>query len=316
MGVLCMKRIKKIIIALLLIFLIGGIGVSSLVGIFFYNLAVNANYSKEIVYADHNGDKLRDDEKWLEKESNYTESYIESNDNLNLHAYVINQNNNTDKWAIVVHGYGGSGKLMSAKAKYFYEMGYNVLIPDLRGHGKSEGEYIGMGWKDRLDIISWINFIVKNNPTAKIVLHGTSMGAATVLMASGEDLPPNVKAIISDCAYTSVWDEFSYELETYLNVPTSYVLNVTNIVTKLRAGYSFKEASAINAVKKSTVPILYIHGDSDKFVPYSMMDKLYSATKSPKEKLTIEGAEHSNSDLISPYLYWLTINDFVEKYIP
>ncbi|MEW9079139.1 alpha/beta hydrolase [Terrisporobacter glycolicus] len=311
-----MKKIKKIIITLSLVLLIGCLGVSSLVGIFFYNLAVNANYSKDIVYADHNGDKLRDDEKWLEKESNYTESYIESNDNLNLHAYTINQNNNTDKWAIVVHGYGGSGKLMSVKAKYFYEMGYNVLIPDLRSHGRSEGDYIGMGWDDRLDIISWINFIIQNNSNSKIVLHGTSMGAATVLMASGEDLPPNVKAIISDCAYTSVWDEFSYELETYLNVPTSYVLNVTNIITKLRAGYSFKEASAIDAVKKSTVPILYIHGDSDKFVPYSMMDKLYNATKSPKEKLTIEGAEHANSDLISPYLYWLTINDFVEKYIP
>lgn len=311
-----MKKIKKIIITLSLVLLIGCLGVSSLVGIFFYNLAVNANYSKDIVYADYNEDKLRDDEKWLEKESNYTESYIKSNDNLNLHAYTINQNNNTDKWAIVVHGYGGSGKLMSAKAKYFYEMGYNVLIPDLRSHGKSEGDYIGMGWDDRLDIISWINFIIQNNSNSKIVLHGTSMGAATVLMASGEDLPPNVKAIISDCAYTSVWDEFSYELETYLNVPTSYVLNVTNIITKLRAGYSFKEASAIDAVKKSTVPILYIHGDSDKFVPYSMMDKLYNATKSPKEKLTIEGAEHANSDLISPYLYWLTINDFVEKYIP
>ena len=310
-----MKRIKKIIVALSLILLIGGIGVSSLVGIFFYNLVINANYSKDIVYADHYGDKLRDDEKWLEEESNYTESYIESYDNLNLHAYIVNQNNSTDKWAIVVHGYAGNGKLMSAKAKYFYEMGYNVLIPDLRGHGKSEGDYIGMGWKDRLDIISWINFIIKNNSNSKIVLHGTSMGAATVLMASGENLPSNVKAIIADCAYTSVWDEFSYELETYLNLPSSYVLNVTNIVTKLKAGYSFKEASALDAVKKSTVPILYIHGDSDKFVPYSMMDKLYNATKAQKKKLTIEDAEHANSHLMAPYLYWLTINDFVEEYV-
>ena len=310
-----MKRIKKIIVALSLILLIGGIGVSSLVGIFFYNLVINANYSKDIVYADHNGDKLRDDEKWLEEESNYTDSYIESYDNLNLHAYIVNQNNSTDKWAIVVHGYAGSGKLMSAKAKYFYEMGYNVLIPDLRGHGKSEGDYIGMGLKDRLDIISWINFIIKNNTESELVLHGTSMGAATVLMASGENLPSNVKAIIADCAYTSAWDEFTYELETYLNLPTSYILNVTDLVTKLKAGYSFKEASALDAVKKSTVPILYIHGDSDKFVPYSMMDKLYNATKSPKKKLTIEGAEHANSHLIAPYLYWLTINDFIQQYV-
>ena len=104
-----MKRIKKIVITLLIVFLIGAIGVSSLVGIFFYNLALNTNYSKDIVYADHNGDKLRDNEKWLDKESNYTENYIESSDGLNLHAYMINQNESNDKWAIVVHGYGGSG---------------------------------------------------------------------------------------------------------------------------------------------------------------------------------------------------------------
>ena len=310
-----MKRIKKIIISISIILLIGTIGISSFVGIFFYNLVINANYSKDIVYADHNGDNLRDDEKWLEEESNYTESYIDSFDNLNLHAYIVNQNNNTDKWAIVVHGYAGNGKLMSSKSKYFYDMGYNVLIPDLRGHGKSEGEYIGMGLKDRLDIISWINFIIENNPESEIVLHGTSMGAATVLMASGENLPSNVKAIISDCAYTSVWDQFNYEIDTYLNLPTSYIINVTNMITKLKAGYSFKEASAINAVKKSTVPILYIHGDMDKFVPYSMMDELYNSTKSPKKKLTIEGAEHGNSHLIAPYIYWLTINDFLQQYV-
>ena len=296
-----MKRIKKIVITLLIVFLIGAIGVSSLVGIFFYNLALNTNYSKDIVYADHNGDKLRDNEKWLDKESNYTENYIESSDGLNLHAYMINQNESNDKWAIVVHGYGGSGKLM--------------LIPDLRGHGKSEGEYIGMGWKDRLDIINWINFIIKGNSNSKIVLHGTSMGAATVLMASGEDLPSNVKAIIADCAYTSIWDAFNYELETYLKLPSSYILNVTNIVTQLKAGYSLREGSTLDAVKKSTVPILYIHGDSDKFVPYSMMNELYNATNSPKEKLTVEGAEHANSDLVAPFLYWLTIEDFIEQYV-
>ena len=310
-----MKLIKKIIITLLISSLLGAVGVSSLIGIVFYNLVLNANYSKDIVYADYNDEKLGDDQKWLEKESNYTENCIESSDGLKLHSYIVNQNNKTDKWAIVVHGYGGSGKLMSDRAKYFYEMGYNVLIPDLRGHGKSEGEYIGMGWKDRLDIISWINFIIKDNSNAKIILHGTSMGAATVLMASGENLPSNVKAIVADCGYTSVWDEFSYQLETYLGVPSTYILGVTNIVTKLKAGYSLKEASALDAVKKSTVPILYIHGDSDKFVPYSMMDKLYNATNSPKEKLTVEGAEHANSDLTAPFLYWLTINNFLQKYV-
>lgn len=308
-----MKRFKKITISIFIVLLTLFIGVSSLVGVLFYNLALNANYSKDIIYAEYNDENLNDAQKWLEEKSNYSDKYIESYDKLQLHSYVVSQNSN--KWAIVVHGYGGSGKLMSDKSKYFYDMGYNVLIPDLRGHGKSEGDYIGMGWKDRLDIISWINFIIKENPNAEIVLHGTSMGAATVLMTSGENLPSNVKAIVADCAYTSAWDEFSYQLETYLKVPSSYILNVTNMVTKLKAGYSLKEASALECVKKATVPILYIHGDKDKFVPYSMMDKLYDATNSPKEKLTIEGGEHANSDLVSPFLYWLTVEDFLNQYV-
>lgn len=308
-----MKRFKKITISIFIVLLTLFIGGSSLVGVLFYNLALNANYSKDIIYAEYNDKNLNDAQKWLEEKSNYSGKYIESYDKLQLHSYVVTQNSN--KWAIVVHGYGGSGKLMSDKSKYFYDMGYNVLIPDLRGHGKSEGDYIGMGWKDRLDIISWINFIIKENPNAEIVLHGTSMGAATVLMTSGENLPSNVKAIVADCAYTSAWDEFSYQLETYLKVPSSYILNVTNMVTKLKAGYSLKEASALECVKKATVPILFIHGDKDKFVPYSMMDKLYDATNSPKEKLTIEGGEHANSDLVSPFLYWLTVEDFLNQYV-
>ena len=308
-----MKRFKKITISIFIVLLTLFIGGSSLVGVLFYNLALNANYSKDIIYAEYNDENLNDAQKWLEEKSNYSDKYIESYDKLQLHSYVVSQNSN--KWAIVVHGYGGSGKLMSDKSKYFYDMGYNVLIPDLRGHGKSEGDYIGMGWKDRLDIISWINFIIKENPNAEIVLHGTSMGAATVLMTSGENLPSNVKAIVADCAYTSAWDEFSYQLETYLKVPSSYILNVTNMVTKLKAGYSLKEASALESVKKATVPILFIHGDKDKFVPYSMMDKLYDATNSPKEKLTVEGGEHANSDLVSPFLYWLTLEDFLNQYV-
>ena len=308
-----MKRFKKITISIFIILLTLFIGGSSLVGVLFYNLALNANYSKDIIYAEYNDKNLNDAQKWLEEKSNYSDKYIESYDKLQLHSYVVTQNSN--KWAIVVHGYGGSGKLMSDKSKYFYDMGYNVLIPDLRGHGKSEGDYIGMGWKDRLDIISWINFIIKENPNAEIVLHGTSMGAATVLMTSGENLPSNVKAIVADCAYTSAWDEFSYQLETYLKVPSYYILNVTNMVTKLKAGYSLKEASALECVKKATVPILFIHGDKDKFVPYSMMDKLYDATSSPKEKLTIDGGEHANSDLVSPFLYWLTVEDFLNQYV-
>lgn len=313
-----MNEKKKIILTISILLLVVILGVGGLVGNYFYNLALNPFTSKDMIFGDDDDDtslEVEADVNWLIKDSNYIDTYITSSDNLKLHAYEVKNENKTDKWAIVVHGYTSEGKLLSSKAKHLYNMGYNVLVPDLRSHGTSEGNYIGMGWHDRLDIIDWINYIVKNNPKSEIALHGTSMGSATVLMVSGEKLPSNVKAIVADCGYTSVYDEFSYQLKQLFNLPAFPIMNFSDVVTHIRAGYCLNDASAINQVKKSTTPILYIHGDKDDFVPYYMMDELYNATNSEKEKLTIEGGEHANSDLVNPKLYWSTVNSFLEKYI-
>ena len=312
-----MNKKKKIILTISILLLVVILGVGGLVGNYFYNLALNPFTSKDMIFGDDDDTSLEveADVNWLIKDSNYIDTYITSSDNLKLHAYEVKNENKTDKWAIVVHGYTSEGKLLSSKAKHLYNMGYNVLVPDLRSHGSSEGDYIGMGWHDRLDIIDWINYIVKNNPKSEIALHGTSMGSATVLMVSGEKLPSNVKAIVADCGYTSVYDEFSYQLKQLFNLPAFPIMNFSDVVTHIRAGYCLNDASAINQVKKSTTPILYIHGDKDDFVPYYMMDELYNATNSEKEKLTIEGGEHANSDLVNPKLYWSTVNSFLEKYI-
>ncbi|MEG0857163.1 MAG: alpha/beta hydrolase [Terrisporobacter sp.] len=310
-----MRKIKKFLLITIVILLLVGLGIGTFIGNFFYSLVISPKISKNTAYADYIYDNTVNDDSWLTKKSNYSDQYIKSSDNLKLHSYVINNELKTNKWAVIVHGYGEEGKLMSQKAKYFYDMGYNILIPDLRAYGKSEGDYIGMGWDDRLDVIKWINTIVENNPKSEIILHGTSMGGATVLMASGEDLPSNVKAIVSDCSYTSAWDVFSYELKTYLNIPSFPIMNFINLVTMFNAGYSIKDASALEQVKKATVPILYIHGCKDKFVPYSMMTELYEATNSPKERLYIRPGEHANSDIMRPNLYWKTINRFLQQYV-
>lgn len=312
-----MSKKKKIILSISALLLISIIGIGGFVGNYFYNLAINPFTSKDMIFGEDDDDSLEveADANWLLNDSNYNDKYLTTDDNLKLHAYEVKQENKTNKWAIVIHGYTSEGKLLSSKAKHLYNMGYNILIPDLRGHGTSQGDYIGMGWDDRLDIIDWINYIVDSNSNSEIALHGTSMGAATVLMVSGENLPSNVKAIIADCGYTSVYDEFKYQLKELFNLPAFPVLNVSDIVTHIRAGYCLNDASAINQVKKSKTPILYIHGDKDDFVPYYMMDELYNATSSKKEKLTIKGGEHANSDLVNPQLYWSTVDEFLEKYI-
>lgn len=313
------KIVKNIIIGVSGVLVVGAISLGSYVGNYFYDLAINPNSSKDAIFGDGDDEmerlKVQEDEDWLIKASNYTDKYITSYDDLKLHAYEIINENPTDKWAIVVHGYTSEGKLVSAKAKHLYDMGYNVLVPDLRGHGTSEGDYIGMGWHDRLDVVNLIDTTIKENPNAKIVLHGTSMGAATVLMVSGEELPSNVKAIIADCGYTSAWDEFTYQLDALFGLKPFPVMQLSNIVTKIKSGYSLKDASALEQVKNSKTPILFIHGDEDDFVPYSMMEELYDATSSEKEMITIEGAGHDDSYLVNPTLYWNTITEFLNKYI-
>lgn len=314
-------KIKKILgIFLSVIIIIFGISLG-FVGNYFYNLALNPNTSKDIVFGTPeeaeatSGQVLDSDVTWLLNDSNYTDEYITSSDKLKLHSYKVTNQNNSNKWVIAVHGYTSEGINMSTYAKHYYDNGYNVLIPDLRAHGLSEGNYIGMGWDDRLDIISWINYILNENPNAEIILHGVSMGAATVLMTSGEEIPSNVKAIVADCGYTSVWDEFAYQLDDLFSLPEFPILNVSSMVAKIRAGYFLGEASSLKQVKNSKTPILYIHGDKDDFVPYYMMEELYNATSSEKEMLTIKGAEHAKASEVDPETYWNTVNNFINKYM-
>lgn len=312
------KRLFGICLGIISVIIIISLG---LVGNYFYNLALNPNTPKDIVFgtpeeaAATSGQVLDVDISWLLNDSNYTDEYITSQDGLKLHSYHVKNQSSSNKWVITVHGYTSEGINMSSYAKKYYDNGYNVLIPDLRSHGLSEGDYIGMGWDDRLDIISWINYILNEDPNADIVLHGISMGAATVLMTSGEEIPSNVKVIIADCGYTSVWDEFAYQLDDLFSLPEFPILNVSSIVSKIRAGYFLGEASSIEQVKKSKTPILYTHGDQDDFVPYYMMEELYNATSSEKEMLTIKGAEHAKASEVDPETYWTTVNNFINKYI-
>ena len=312
------KKIIGIAISSILVILILGL---SFVGNYFYNLALNPDTPKDIVFGTPeeaeatSGQVLDSYIQWLLTESNYTDETLTSFDNLNLHAYKVLNQNDSNKWVITVHGYTSEGINMSSYAKNYYDIGYNVLIPDLRSHGLSEGDYIGMGWDDRLDIIDWINTILEYNPNAEIVLHGVSMGAATVSMVSGEDLPSNVKAIVADCGYTSVWDEFAYQLDDLFSLPEFPILNVSSLVAKVRAGYFLGEASTLKQVAKSKTPILFIHGDEDDFVPYYMMEELYNATSSEKEMLTIKNAGHAKASEVDPETYWTTVSNFTSKYI-
>lgn len=191
------------------------------------------------------------------------EAELLSPDGLKLRAYWLPAPGGSARTAILAHGYSGEAKQMAGFARFYAEqLGWNVLLPDARGHGRSGGGYIGFGWPERKDYLGWIDWaLARTGSDAEIVLHGISMGGATVCMTAGEALPPQVKAIVADCPYTSVKDELTFQLKRMYKLPPFPFLPLTSALTKLLAGYSFGEASALKQVRQAKVPMLFIHGE-------------------------------------------------------
>ena len=221
-------------------------------------------------------------------------------------------------WAVVCHGYVGEPADVAKYAYHFSQLGMNVLMPAARGHERNvDTGLIQMGWQDAIDLVGWVDDIVARDPEARIILFGTSMGGAEVMMASGmEGLADNVRLIVEDCGYTSVWDEFELQLGNVFGLPSFPILNAADAACLLRAGYTFEGASAVESLRSASVPMLFIHGDADEFVPFSMLDECYEACASTvKEKLVVEGAGHGLSASTNPDLYWTTVDTFISTYL-
>ena len=323
------EKILKIIIAILLILILLGVGLTEVIGNYFVNYAIarsgaggdrkiSQESTIEVLGEDEkiieNNKKIakENSEKWSE-EIQQKQVEVKANDNITLRGTEYLKQEETNKWAIILHGYRSNPSSVLTIGEHFSEKGYNVLIPSMRACADSEGEYVGMGWLDKDDLKCWINLIIEENKNAEIILHGSSMGAATVLMASGDELPANVKNIIADSGYTSVWDIFASEAKARFNLPEFPVLNMFQIAANRKAKYDIKEASALEQVKKSKTPILFIHGDKDDFVPEYMCEKLYDATNCKKEKLIIHGAGHTDGKYREPEKYYNTIFDWISR---
>ena len=253
--------------------------------------------------------------KWFEE--NKTDVFITSEDGLKLHGFEFknDEENAASRYIIACHGFSSKAAEMKSAIKHLYDIGYTVIAVDARAHGESEGKVRGMGCPERRDVIKWIEYINQKDPDAKIALYGVSMGAATVLSASGEaDLPENVFSVVEDCGYTSIWDEFSVQMKNMFHLPTFPLLNAASVVTKVRAGYDFHHSSALEQVKKSKTPTLFIHGESDNFVPFGMLDTLYNAAACEKQKLAVKGADHALSSMTDPELYWNTVQSFLKQH--
>lgn len=236
-----------------------------------------------------------------------------------IHAWYLRADSATDKVAVLVHGYGNDGLMMGKFAEiYDRHLHYNILLPDLHYHGQSKGDYIQMGWRDRLDVMQWCEFADKlfdcDGKGTKQVLHGVSMGAATIMSVSGETLPRYIRCFVEDCGYTSVWDEFSNELDSQFSLPPFPLLYTTSWLNKLQNGWSFSEASPINQVAKCQRPMLFIHGGDDSYVKTEMVYRLYDAKREPKQLKVFEGSQHAMSFDDNKDAYTQLVKSFVNKY--
>lgn len=234
-----------------------------------------------------------------------------------LHALYVRAARPTGRTAVIVHGYTDNAvRMLPIGHLYSHHLGYNILLPDLHAHGLSEGDAVQMGWLDRLDVLQWMDTANELfGDSTRMVVHGVSMGAATTMMVSGEELPPYVKCFVEDCGYTSVWDEFKGELKNQFGLPAFPLLDVASWLCKLKYGWSFREASALEQVKKCTLPMFFIHGDADDFVPTWMVHPLYEAKPQPKELWLVPGAAHAVSYKENKAEYTCRVQDFVSKYI-
>ena len=241
---------------------------------------------------------------------------ITAYDGIKLNAYSFKQRGQTDKWAVIVHGYHGKALNNSYFIKEYYSKGFNVLAMDMRVHGLSEGQWIGMGCTDRYDLISWLNKIIEWNSKAKIIMHGFSMGAASIMMASGEnDFPSQVKVCIEDAGYSSDWGEMASKLKSIYKLPAFPFLHAANIMTKVKAGYYISEGNCIKSMQKNTTPYVFIHGEADDFNPYPMLQEVYDACTAEKVKVSVPRARHCMSAYVDPETYWQTIWAFIDEHL-
>ena len=241
------------------------------------------------------------------------EVYMTSFDGLKLHAYVLRKpGTKSNKYLLGIHGFRSAPFHEFAHyAKYYIDLGFNLVLPHQRGHYKSEGQYISMGMNEKVDVKDWCHFLVeKYGENIEILMHGLSMGGATVCMASNLDLPPQVIGIIADCGYYSYKVQSRFILKNMLKVDLKHLINFISKFIKKRTGVDLEAPTALDAVKETNVPIMFAHGEKDEIVPFDNVLKLYEACASRKTLLTNKEANHVETMARDPEKYFQTIVEF------
>ncbi|MBP9989236.1 MAG: alpha/beta hydrolase, partial [Ruminococcus sp.] len=243
---------------------------------------------------------------------------IKSVDNLNMYAWFVPAEKETKRFVICVHGWNCNGpdEMSHIMPFYHYELGCNYLLPDLTGHGRSEGSRAGFGSFDAKNILLWIDYLINRfGEDIEIILHGISMGAATVMNVNEMSPPNQIKLIIEDCGFVGAAEIIGKETKEKIGFTPRITMKLASAVCKVKAGYFFSESAPLKNMYRAKNPILFIHGTEDTFVPFEHGKKLYEACPVAKDYLWVDGAIHAFSYYNAKEEYENKIKDFISKYM-
>lgn len=260
-------------------------------------------------YGEEGLDFSDENKKWIESNS---ESVYAENDGKKLHALEIKNKNVSHSYVIACHQYGGSAVSMAQYAMHFYELGFNVLLPDLRGFGENEYKKVSMGWEDRLDIVKWCEYITEKDSSARIILFGVSLGASAVTNAAGEELPDSVRAVVADSCYSDVWAAVKGYIKDKPLLQSFPTVNMASAFGNMKNGWSFKDASTVSKAEDVTLPILFIHGENDEFAPISQSNDIFEVCDSDVvDQVIIEDGTHAKNLETDETTYWSEVDLFI-----
>ena len=252
--------------------------------------------------------------KWLK--DNAQKVTLENRDGKEITALELKNKVFSDSYVILCHPYGKTSYSMGDFAKHFYDLGFNILLPDARGYGDSPYKYISMGYLDRLDVVDWVNSIVEKDENARIILFGVSMGGACVAGASGEDLPSNVKCVVADSCYATVYDLMKEEVEDNFGLPALLTANILSLLNRVKCGWDFKDGDILKLVENTELPILFIHGENDEVVFIKQSNDLFMACENEdREQYVINEGSHGMGYMEDSERYWITVDEFMLNHL-
>ncbi len=281
-----------------------------------FELPTAINYKIGGCDTSHLGEYLQNNINWLE-EYGYQRHYITSDRGEKLAGVLFKPEKESDIYLFCAHGYRSYGmKEFNGVIRFYLERGYNVFLPDHVGAGESEGTHCTFGYYETEDCLKWLSYLKETfGEDIRIVLHGVSMGCATVTMMNGRDeLPQNVKAVVADCGFSTAVDLFAHKLSTFGIKKSDKIIGAVNYVNKKNNGFDFEKIRPLDSVKNAKTPMFFIHGEADALIPCFMVEELYEAcTAEKKEIMIVEGADHAQSCMKGDVEYQRRLGNFLDE---